>query len=258
MRFAYLLRPLVFVLFLFTLATSTLALEIPQRTDRYVNDYAGILSSSERERLERSLAEFDRQTSDQIVIVTLPSLEGLSAEEVTLRIAEAWQPGVKGRDNGIVVGIFPNDRQARIEVGYGLEGAIPDALAATILRREMIPHFRRGEWFAGLVAGIEALQRAATGEYVIPRDKARRSGRSWFLLLVLLPIIFILLIVIRLIERARYGAYTPTGYERHRHAWTHWGGGVWPWGGIGGGHGGWGGFSGGGGGFGGGGATGRW
>ncbi len=234
------------------------AVEVPPRTAQYVNDYARLLSSRDRTRLERSLAEFDRATSNQILVVILPSLEGEPPEEVTLRFAERWKPGQKGRDNGVIVGIFPQDRQARIEVGYGLEGAIPDALAATIIRQRMIPYFREGRWTDGIAAGIESLMRAARGEYDQSLPASRPTVPLFGLGLFLLAMFVVALVAI--LQRIRYGvqAVSHGGWQRYGGRHHGWGGG-WGAGGFGGRRGGgFGGFRGGGGGFGGGGASGSW
>ncbi len=237
---------------------SAFALEIPARTDRYVNDYADIIPAGEERRLEGELARFDRETSNQILVVTLASLDGLPVEEVTLAFAEKWKPGQKGRDNGVIVGVFPNDRQARIEVGYGLEPVITDALAAGILQNEMIPAFRQGTWAAGVSAGVAALMKAAVGEYSAPvrRDGNRQVGLGdvlWIAILLFGVFGWILVSVAQ--ARHRSGFYGSSGYRRGGYMGGPWGGG-----GFGGrrGGGGFGGFGGGGGGFGGGGSSGSW
>lgn len=232
-------------LLVFAAGVPAWAVEIPARTNRYVNDYADVLAENDEHQIERFLAELDQQTSNQIVVVTWPSLEGTTAEELTLKFAEAWKPGQADRDNGVVVGVYPNDKQARIEVGYGLEGAIPDITAATILREEMIPAFQQGQWAQGIAAGVQALAKAAAGEYSTPAGRAVKLPPGIILLIVLGILGFMLFIGG---SGRRYVHYGPRG----RHG--GWGGG---WGGRGGG-GGFGGFGGGGGGFGGGGASGRW
>lgn len=231
------------------------ALSVPPRTDRYVNDYADVIPAGDEQQLEAFLATLDRDTSNQIVVVTLGSLEGLTAEEVTLKFAEAWKPGRADKDNGVVVGVYPNDREARIEVGYGLEGAIPDAVASSIMRNDMIPSFRTGAWSTGIAAGVRSLAAAATGEYRIPSGGPRRGGLPLWLIVFLIVLFFGMWGLFGFGAMARAAGYGPRG----RYRGSHWGG---PWGGGGGfggrGGGGFGGFGGGGGGFGGGGASGRW
>jgi uncharacterized protein len=131
-----------------------------------VNDLAGALDAAAAARLEQSLAEFEAETSHQIAVLTVPSLEGEPIEPFALRVAEAWRLGHEGADNGILVLVAPRDRRARIEVGYGLEGAVPDAIAKRVLEDVMFPHFRRGDFGAGIEAGVGALMQAARGERV--------------------------------------------------------------------------------------------
>lgn len=223
------------------------ALTVPPRTDRYVNDYAEIIAPADEQALESFLASLDRGTSNQIVVVTLASLEGLTAEEVTLRFADAWKPGRADKDNGVVVGVYPNDREARIEVGYGLEGAIPDAVASSILRNDMIPAFRTGDWSTGIAAGVRSLAAAASGEYQIPSSgPGGRAWPAWLIVLVIL-VLFGVWGLMGFASLAGGAGYGPRG----RYRGSHWGGG-----GFGGrGGGGFGGF-GGGGGFSGGGSSG--
>ena len=144
-----------------------------------VNDLAGVLDPPAAARLETRLEAFERETTHQIAVLTVPSLEGEAIEPFALRVAEAWQLGPAGVDNGILLVVAPGDRRARIEVGYGLEGAVPDAIAKRVLEDVMFPHFRRGDFGAGIEAGAGALMQAARGEQVdVPRSTppARRGA----------------------------------------------------------------------------------
>src|SRR3989338_3221997 len=128
-----------FFVLLFILAFSTAsawALEVPAKPEGYVNDYAQLLSENSRSDLERTLAEFERATSNQIVVAIFPSLRGNSLEDFSIRLAEQWKIGTAKKDNGILLLVFRDDRQVRIEVGYGLEGALPDATADHLIRNE--------------------------------------------------------------------------------------------------------------------------
>ena len=118
------------------------ALEIPPPSGNYVNDYASLLSPEARERLEQRLRKLGAETSTQIIVATFPSLEDESLEDFTNRMYEAWRIGQKDNDNGVLLAIFVNERKVRIEVGYGLEGALPDALSGRIIRDEFVPQFR--------------------------------------------------------------------------------------------------------------------
>jgi uncharacterized protein len=139
-----------------------------------VNDLADVLPAERERRLEERLAAFERETSHQIVLLTVPSLEGDPIERFSMRVAEAWRIGHAGLDNGIIVIVVPRDREARVEVGYGLEGVVPDAIASRVLRERMFPHFREGRMADGVEAGIEALVSAARGA-AIPEARRPRS-----------------------------------------------------------------------------------
>ncbi len=150
------------------------ALDPPPLAGR-VNDLAGLLAPERRAALEARLEAYERETSHQIVVLTVPSLEGDPIEDFSIRVAEQWRIGQRGLDNGLIVIVAPQERRARIEVGYGLEGVVPDAVAARILREHMIPEFSAGRMDAGLEAGVAALMQAARGEQVdaMRRPRAR-------------------------------------------------------------------------------------
>jgi uncharacterized protein len=250
------------VLFIFTglLAARCLGGEvIPPRPANYFNDYAGVVSSSTAQQLNRTLEDFEKSTSSQILVAVFPKMQsGSSIEDYTRRVAESWGVGQKKENNGAVLFVFIQERRMRIEVGYGLEGALPDAMAKRIVDDEIAPFFKRGNYNQGLTAGVHAMLQAARGEYKGTGrtvNQGRRTtkglgiGVFWFI---------IILVILARIARAQRG----TVY--HRRGWGSTGG-WWVGGGSGGG-GGWsggggfsgGGFSGGGGSFGGGGASGSW
>jgi uncharacterized protein len=131
-----------------------------------VNDDAGLLSAAQRQELEARLAAFEAQTSHQVVVLTVPSLEGEAIESFALRVVEQWKIGHTGLDNGALILVASGDRRARIEVGYGLEGVIPDAIASRIIRDVMIPSFRAGAMGEGIVRGADAVMAAARGEEI--------------------------------------------------------------------------------------------
>ena len=159
---------------LFSLASEALVAVRPL-TAR-VHDDAGILSPAENSALIDDLETFERETGHQIVVLTVKSLEGEAIEEFSMRVAEAWKIGRAKPDDGILVIVAAEDRKARIEVGYGLEGVVPDALAARILRDQMIPRFRVGAMGDGVRAGVEALVAAARGE---PMPAAPEESEEW-------------------------------------------------------------------------------
>ena len=222
------------------------ALDVPPNKG-YVNDYAGMLQAETRRRLERYLAEFERSDSTQLVLLTIPSLQGQSLEEYTLNVAQSWGIGQKGKDNGALLLIARDDRKIRIEVGYGLEGRLTDLLSGRIIDNEISPHFKAGRFDEGVIAGMSAMVEAVRGEYQgTGRTQGQKKERNpWGTLLLLLflgPGLMLL------------SGGQPYRGSHHRRGGFYVGG---PFGG--GGRGGFGGgFGGGGGGFGGGGSSGGW
>lgn len=162
-----------------SVAPAALALiDVPALT-AHVRDDAGILAPAEAEALEQSLATYERETGQQIAVLTVPTLAGEAIEAFSMRVAESWKLGRADRDDGILVIVAAGDRRARIEVGYGLEGVIPDALAARIVREQMVPRFRAGAMGEGIRAAVEALMAAGRGEAVPGAfDAAGRGPRG--------------------------------------------------------------------------------
>ena len=240
--------PLLLVWLIFVLSSiPAFALEVPERPEGRVTDQTGTLSQNEIAALEQKLAAFERETTNQIAVLLIPSLEGDSLEDYSIRLAEKWKIGQKGKNNGVILLVVKNQRRLRIEVGYGLEGAVPDGLAGSIIRNEIAPQFKAGQFYRGIDAGVTAIMAATKGEYKAPQ-KGRARAVPWFPFLPLI-LIFGVSAIVNLIARKRH--YHSGG----RHGWTT-GGGFFG-GGFSGGESG-GGFSGGGGDFGGGGASGDW
>ena len=136
---------------------------LPALTAR-VTDLTGTLDATQRGRLEAQLAAIDRSGRAQIAVLLLPTTQPEPIEAFGIRLAEAWKIGHKGADNGLIVIVAKDDRKMRIEVGYGLEGSIPDAIAKRIIAERMAPAFRQGDFFGGLRAAVEALDAAAGGQ----------------------------------------------------------------------------------------------
>jgi uncharacterized protein len=245
--------------FLSSLTIESQAAEvIPPKPDRYFNDYAGVVSKEAALRFNEELAQFERETSDQVVVAIFPKMQSASdIADYTQRVAQAWGVGQKERRNGIVLFVFVQDRKMFIQVGYGLEGALPDVIAFDITEYRIKPQFRNGDYEGGIAAGIDSIFKAIRGEYkgsgkTVAEQHRRGGGAPSFLFFI---IFVIALVVISRVLR-RLGGY---GYSSGR------GGPVFfPVGGSGGGGsfsgggGGFSGFSGGGGSFGGGGAGSSW
>jgi uncharacterized protein len=242
----------LFLLFLLPWVASSAQPEIPEHNGRWVHDVANVLSSQTIQRLESTLQAERDSTSNQIAVLIINSLDGGSLEEYSLRVAEKWKLGKSDKDNGVLLFISKEDKKIRIEVGYGLEGALTDAMSSRIIRNEIAPYFRQGDYDGGVQAGIIAIIQAIKGEYVNedPPPKKRHSKRSP------LATILIVILIIIFVSRGRRGGGGGT--------WSTGRGWMGPIGGFGGGSwgGGGGGFSGGsfggGGGFGGGGSSGSW
>jgi uncharacterized protein len=221
------------------------ALDVPA-VRGYVNDGADILAPVTEEKLEQFLRGFEQSDSTQIVVLTIPTLEGEALEEYALRVAESWGVGQKGKDNGALLLIVRDDRKVRIEVGYGLEGRLTDLLAGRIVDNEIRPRFRAGDYDGGVVAGVRGMAEAVRGEYKGDGRNRRGERTPWGALALLLFFGPGLLLLGggRRSHHRRGGFYLGGPFG---------GGGFGRGGGFGGG-----GFSGGGGGFGGGGASGGW
>ncbi|MBX2961355.1 MAG: TPM domain-containing protein [Cyclobacteriaceae bacterium] len=138
---------------------------VPELWGMRVHDEARILSSTTVHNLENQLEQFEDSTTNQIAVLIIPSLEGAVLEQYSLSVVEKWQLGKKGRDNGVLLLIAVNDRKMRIEVGYGLEGALPDITCNQIIRNQIAPAFRHGDFDAGVANGIAAIIDAIGGEY---------------------------------------------------------------------------------------------
>ncbi len=138
--------------------------DFPALTGRVV-DQANILSAQQKAALTTKLEQHEKQTSNQIVVVTLPSLQGYDIADYGYQLGRYWKIGQKEHNNGALLIVAPNDRKVRIETGYGLEGALPDVLSNQIIQDEIIPHFRNDDFPAGIEAGTQAMLDAVIGEY---------------------------------------------------------------------------------------------
>ena len=143
---------------------------VPALTTR-VTDLTGTLDATQKGRLEAQLAAIDRAGRAQIAVLMLPSTQPEPIEQFGIRVAEAWKVGHKGADNGVIVIVAKDDRKMRIEVGYGLEGAIPDAIGKRIIAERMAPLFKQGDFFGGLRAAIDGLDQATGGSPTAAPDQ---------------------------------------------------------------------------------------
>ncbi|KAF0145217.1 MAG: hypothetical protein FD156_1048 [Nitrospirae bacterium] len=289
------LLPAFILFFIFWLNLPAHALDVP-KVQGYVNDYADMISPTAKAALENELKAFEQTDSTQIVILTVPSLEGEVIEDFGIKVAESWKIGQKGKDNGVIFLVSKQDKKIRIEVGRGLEGPLTDLAAGRIIDIVIKPRFKRGDFDGGFLAGVSSLIDAARGEFKAdgnhrPQKHEKSSRFFTFLMfgafvmlflgsisrvfggvsgavglpaiihLTLLPLSLTTFIIFAAVGLGA-GIFLPILFSS---GGQHRGGGFWPGGGYYGGGSGFssggsdfGGFSGGGGGFGGGGASGDW
>jgi len=166
----------IFILLLVSLTLLPLtatALEVPPLRGR-VNDYAEMLSPATKQQLNGMLQNLEASDGTQIVVLTVPSLEGDSLEDFSIRVAEQWRIGQKGLDNGAILLIAKAERKLRIEVGYGLEGKLTDLMAGRIIANVIVPYFKNGQIDQGVIAGVQAMVGVVKGEYSATEAPARR------------------------------------------------------------------------------------
>ena len=139
---------------------------IPPPPAAYFNDYAHVVSAGTAAQLDKTLEDFERQSSDQIVVAVFPKMQSDSSiEDYTVRVARSWQVGQKNKNNGAVLFVFVQDHKMFLQVGYGLEGVLPDALCKRIIDEQITPRFKAGDFDGGLTAGVQAILAATKGEY---------------------------------------------------------------------------------------------
>jgi uncharacterized protein len=249
------LKPFLLLVLVAAALVIARAEEVPVVAQR-CTDLTGSLRPDELRALNAKLERFEQQTSNQIVVLMVRTTGDEPLEDYSLRVAEANKLGRKGRDNGVLFLIAKDDHRMRIEVGYGLEGALPDAISNQIIRNVVTPRFRSDDFYGGIDSGVDSIFAATKGEFKGDGGKNAKRERSTPLMLIILFIVFSILLR-GLRGRRRYVG--PGG------TWGGLGGGGFgggfgggSFGGFGGGGGGGGGFSGGGGSFGGGGSSGSW
>lgn len=243
----YIIRLVIVLLILASTENIYSQPQIP-KLNKYVTDQTNTLSGTELNQLNSELKKFDDKTSNQVVFLMISTLDDYPIEMFTNEVADQNKIGTKENDNGILFCVAKNDRKMRIEVGYGLEGALPDALASSIIRNEVAPYFKRDDYYSGIVAGLSAIVSATMGEYTRTDNRQEDDEGGRF------PIGYIIFIILILIfGRGKGGGFgsflllSALGGAARGGRSSGFGGG-----GFGGG------FSGGGGSFGGGGASGGW
>jgi uncharacterized protein len=238
---------LYFVLFLIFISSAFSQPEIP-KLKMWATDLTNTLSQSELSELNNRLKSFEDTTSNQVLVLMMPSLEGRPIEEFALEIGRLNKIGTEKLKNGVLLLIAKDDRELDIEVGYGLEGAVPDAIASSIIRNVITPRFKSDDYYLGISDGVNAIIAAIGGEYKA-ENANDDSGFPSFIFIIIFIVIWLFV--------SKGGPFIPGGIYRTETHSRGWSSGSSGWGGRSGWSGG-GGFSGGGGSFGGGGASGSW
>lgn len=237
------------------------ALEFPALTGRIV-DNANLISLEDKGQLEAELAAIEEKSTDQVAILTTPSLGGTSIEDYGYQLGRTWGIGQKGKDNGVILIVAPNDRKVRIEVGRGLEPVMTDLMSKIIIENAILPKFRQGDFSGGIRDGIRDIRDVLMGDAEAVKERARgRAGGEVDWLTVALILLWLAIFAYVMWAQIKHGQQSPQPLDNRRRrnrqgpiiVTGDWSGGGW--GGGGGGGGGW---SGGGGGFGGGGSSGGW
>ncbi|MBE2894086.1 TPM domain-containing protein [Spirabiliibacterium falconis] len=234
----------LFIFFTFVACVAHAAYDFPSvpKPFRYVNDYTHTLTSTQMQTLESYLQDYSHKTSSQITVVMLPSVGNNDISEYAFALGDYWGVGRKNLDNGVLMLIAKNDRKIFIATGRGLEGALPDALLSQLIRHEITPQFKQGNYFQGIANGLQAIMNASVGEYAPQQAQEDDNTVGWIIGLAVQ--LFIFFVFIQILRGHRSVYVSPSNVEnalrrsRSRHDR--------------------GGFGGGFGGFGGGGAGGSW
>ncbi|MBE7411750.1 MAG: TPM domain-containing protein [Leptospiraceae bacterium] len=172
-------RYLVFFL-VFLSAHSIHSLDVPLLSGRVI-DKTGILSNETKNSIEFKLKEHESKTSNQVVVLVIPTLEGENLEEYSLKVASSWKLGRKKKDNGVLLLIAKEDSKLRIEVGYGLEDALTDAICNRIIRKEITPFFKSGEFSTGVERGVDSILGVIQGIYTVPEEKSNEDFQESYI-----------------------------------------------------------------------------
>ena len=215
----YKMKQFIFSLFLFLFSFSGFSQDIPQKPNppRLVNDLANVLSDQEKQQLESELVKFNDQTSTQIAILTVPSLNGYEIADFSTQVFNKWQIGQVGKNNGILIVFKPKTANEKggvfVVTGYGLEGILPDAVInRNVVDYEMIPHFKAGDVYGGLYAGCKVIKELAAKEYTAEAYQKKTSGKKseksggGFMLVIL-----IFIVLVSLFKGGRGGHYNSGG-----------------------------------------------
>lgn len=157
-----------------------------------VTDLTGTLTPAQRETLEQELRSFETRKGSQVAVLMVPTTRPEAIEQYSIRVVDAWKLGRKGVDDGVLLLVAKQDRELRIEVGYGLEGVIPDAVAKRVISEIIVPYFKQGDFYGGIHAGVSRLIRLVDGEPLPPPES---RDRSWSGIQDLLPTVFLAVVI---------------------------------------------------------------
>ncbi|MEJ7694871.1 TPM domain-containing protein, partial [Daejeonella sp.] len=190
------LKYFLFTILFLSLNVTLFGQTFPAKPNRLVNDYTQTLSSDQVNQLEQKLVAFNDSTSTQIAVVVIKSLEGYDVADYTQRLAESWGVGGEKNNNGVVLLVSLGDRKVTIQTGYGVEGALPDAIARRIIENEITPNFKSGDYFAGINQGTDAIISYTKGEYKNDTPKASKKSRG-----SMVPFIIIFIVIMLLLKK---------------------------------------------------------
>lgn len=204
------MRTTVLLILLVLLPFSLEALDVPP-LKAHVNDYARMFSPRTVQEMERVLSDFEAKESTQIAVLTVPTLAGENLEEYSIKVAEAWKIGWKGLDSGVILLIAGKERKVRIEVGRGLEGRLTDLVSGRIIRNEITPRFKTGNFDGGLTAAVVTIMSAVKGEYSPQKEDLRHARKTAPPIFTLLIFLFVVLIFLGSMSKVLGGAAGAVG-----------------------------------------------
>lgn len=170
--------------------------DFPEKPSTLVNDYANVLSASQKQSLEQKLVAFDDSSSTQIAIAIIKSVGDYDINEYAVELGRKWGVGQNGKNNGIMIVVAVGDRKISIQTGYGVEGALPDVYAKRIIDNDIKPNFKAGDYYAGLDAGTTSIIKYTKGEYKNDNPKAsKRKGGSGSIAIIIIIVVVIIIIM---------------------------------------------------------------
>jgi len=183
-------KPTAVLLFALLIPLIAVAVDIPPLKAR-VTDLSGTLNAQQSAALEQTLAEFEERKGAQIALLLVPTTQPEAIEQYAVRVYETWKLGRKGVDDGVLLVVAKNDRKLKIEVGYGLEGILPDAIAKRIIEDDIVPRFKQGDFYGGIRAGVDRIMRVVEGEKLPPPAVRTHPQSPGFHADWLIPLFFI-------------------------------------------------------------------